>query len=120
METVKNILSILGMIGMPSLGCILGWLIKKVQTDKKIREQEIESREKEIVVLKKGVQAMLRSQMITEYNKWHEDRCYAPIWVKDNFENIWIQYETLGENGVMNKIHDKFMSLPTEFSNKNK
>jgi hypothetical protein len=34
--------------------------------------------------------------------------------VKDNFENLWIQYEALGENGVMKKIHDEFVSLPTE------
>ena len=103
MANLKEILTILGMIGVPSLGVVIGWLAKTIRTQKKAQE-----------ALKKGVQAILRSQMITNYNKWYVEKGYAPIWVKDNFENLWIQYEALGENGVMKKIHDEFMSLPTE------
>ena len=103
METARNILSFLGLVGVPSLGAIIGWLAKTIRTQKKAQD-----------ALKKGVQAILRSQMITNYNKWYVEKGYAPIWVKDNFENLWIQYEALGENGVMKKIHDEFMSLPTE------
>lgn len=107
METVKTILSILGMIGVPSLGVIVGWLAKNIKADKQARKREMDA-------LKKGVQAILRNQMITNYNKWHEDKGYAPIWVKENFENLWLQYEALGENGVMKGLHDRFMKLPTE------
>lgn len=103
MLTIKEILSILGMIGVPSLGVIIGWLAKTIKSEKE--EQK---------ALKQGVQAMLRSQMINDYNKWYENKGYAPIWAKDNFQNVWVQYESLGENGVMNDIHNKFMSLPTE------
>lgn len=103
MLTIKEILSILGMVGVPSLGVIIGWLAKTIKSEKE--EQK---------ALKKGVQAMLRSQMINDYNKWYENKRYAPIWAKDNFQNVWVQYESLGENGVMNDIHNKFMSLPTE------
>ena len=84
-----------------------GYNVKYVKADRKARKAETEA-------LKKGVQAILRNQMITNYNKWHEDKGYAPIWVKDNFENLWLQYEALGENGVMKELHDKFMKLPTE------
>lgn len=107
METLKTILSVLGMIGVPSLGVIVGWLVKSVKADKLARKKEMDA-------LKKGVQAMLRGQMICDYNKWHEDRGYAPIWVKDSFHNIYKQYDALGENGVMEDIHDKFMDLPTD------
>ena len=103
METARNILSFLGLVGVPSLGAIIGWLAKTIRTQKKAQD-----------ALKKGVQAILRSQMITNYNRWYVEKGYAPIWAKDNFENLWIQYEALGENGVMKKIHDEFMSLPTE------
>lgn len=103
MTTFKDVLSLLGLIGVPSLGVIVGWLIRVVKSEKRERD-----------ALKRGVQAMLRSQMINDYNKWYVDKGYAPIWAKDNFENVWVQYEALGENGVMNKIHDEFMSLPTE------
>ena len=63
--------------------------------------------------LRLGVQALLRGQMIAQYNKWSE-RKYAPIWAKDNFENVWKNYHNLGANGVMNGIHDEFMELPTD------
>lgn len=63
--------------------------------------------------VKIGIQALLRSQMITDYNKW-TDRGYAPIYARDNFENCWKQYHALGVNGVMDDLHEKFLELPTE------
>ena len=60
-----------------------------------------------------GVQALLRAQMIHDYNKWSE-RGYAPIYARDNFENCWAQYHALGANGVMDDIHNKFLALPIE------
>ena len=63
--------------------------------------------------VRKGVQALLRAQMIDEYNKWME-KGYAPIYVRQNFENCWQQYHSLGVNGVMDDLHDKFLELPTE------
>ena len=62
--------------------------------------------------LKAGVQALLRSQMISDYNKWSE-RGYAPIYARENFENCWKQYHSLGVNGVMDDLHEKFLELPT-------
>lgn len=62
---------------------------------------------------KLGVQALLRAQMIADYNKWH-DRGYAPIYARQNFENCWKQYHVLGANGVMDDIHHKFLQLPAE------
>lgn len=62
-----------------------------------------------------GVKALLRAQMITAYNEHYEKLKYAPLYVKENFQNCWIQYhEIKGPNGVMDDIHDKFMRLPTE------
>lgn len=60
-----------------------------------------------------GVQALLRDRLIHEYNKY-TDRGYAPIYAKENFENMWKQYHNLGVNGVMDEIHETFMKLPTE------
>jgi len=67
--------------------------------------------------IKLGVQALLRAQMISEYNKW-EDRGYAPIYARQNFENCWEQYHNLGVNGVMDDLHKKFLQLPTEPPNR--
>lgn len=60
-----------------------------------------------------GVQALLRAQMISDYNKYH-DLGYAPIYARENFENCWKQYHSLGVNGVMDDLHNKFLELPTE------
>ena len=58
-----------------------------------------------------GVQALLRNQLIQSYND-HLDKGYAPIYAKENFENMWKQYHNLGVNGVMDEIHERFMELP--------
>ena len=63
--------------------------------------------------VKRGVQALLRGQMIHDYNKWSE-RGYAPIYARENFQNCWTQYHALGANGVMDDIHNKFLRLPIE------
>lgn len=65
-----------------------------------------------IKAVRLGVQALLRAQMIADYNKW-EERGYAPIYARQNFENCWVHYHALGANGVMDNIHEKFMRLPT-------
>lgn len=61
--------------------------------------------------LKLGIQALLRSQMIAEYNKYSE-KGYAPVYARENFENCWEQYHSLGANGVMDDLHEKFLDLP--------
>lgn len=63
--------------------------------------------------LKLGIQALLRSQMIAEYNKYNE-KGYAPVYAKENFENCWKQYHSLGANGVMDDLHEKFLDLPVK------
>ncbi|MBO5147092.1 MAG: hypothetical protein J6C24_00300 [Clostridia bacterium] len=68
---------------------------------------------KQVKGIKLGVQALLRAQMIADYNKWSE-REYAPIYARQNFENCWQQYHSLGANGVMDNIHELFFQLPTE------
>ena len=67
----------------------------------------------QIKAIKLGLQALLRAQLIDDYNKWSE-REYAPIYARENFENCWQQYHNLGANGVMDNIHAKFLELPTE------
>lgn len=60
-----------------------------------------------------GVQALLRDRMLHSYNKYI-DQGYAPIFAKENFENMYKQYHELGGNGVMTQLHVTFMELPTE------
>jgi hypothetical protein len=63
--------------------------------------------------LQLGVQAILRDRLIHDYNRYMEVG-YAPIYAKENFENMWVSYHNLGKNGVMDEIHETFSNLPTE------
>ena len=67
--------------------------------------------------VKLGVQALLRAQMINDYNKYSA-KGYAPIYAKDGFESCWQQYHNLGANGVMDDLHAKFMALPNKSEDK--
>lgn len=93
---------ILCLIGVPSLFTIVGWLYKRIKEN-----------DNQTNASKLGLQALLRSQMINDYNRWSEKE-YAPIYARENFQNCWKQYHTLGANGVMDDIHEKFMALPTK------
>lgn len=91
-----SVYQLLGILGIPTL--IAGIL--------KIVFNQIKG-------VKLGIQALLRTQMIQDYNK-HIELGYAPIYARENFQNCWEQYHALGVNGVMDDIHEKFLALPTE------
>lgn len=71
----------------------------------------IKKNKDDTVALKLGIQALLRSQMIADYNKYSE-KGYAPMYARENFENCWKQYHSLGANGVMDDLREKFLDLP--------
>lgn len=77
----------------------------------KVLYKRIKEADKRRTATQEGIQALLRAQMISEYNK-ALDRGYAKIYDKQNFENVWKKYHALGVNGVMDDIHDRYMSLP--------
>ena len=96
-----TIYQILCLVGIPSLiSCINAWILNKTK-----------NKHSKLIALESGVQALLRSQLTNEYNVWMK-KGYAPLYVKDNFENCWKQYHNLGANGVMDGIHNDFMKLP--------
>lgn len=78
---------------------------------------QIKQNRKDMEAVKLGLQALLRSQMISDYNKYSE-KGFAPVYARDNFENCWKQYHSLGANGVMDDLHEKFLDLPTEAPHK--
>jgi hypothetical protein len=84
------------------IAAVIGWVVAMIRKDRADRK-----------AMKAGLQAILRAMMIAEYNKW-EERDFAPIYARQNFENCWEQYHALGANGVMDDIHKKFLQLPTE------
>lgn len=104
---------ILCLIGVPTIiSSLLSATIATIKQKKnKITEENIQTEQK-LLTVQLGLQALLRANMINDYNRWNE-KGYAPIYARENFENCWKQYHTLGANGVMDDIHKKFMELPT-------
>lgn len=94
---------VLTLIGIPAL-TVAGFRFIHRRISKMKREQG---------ALARGIQALLRAQMISDYNKYSEQGA-APIYARENFENCWKQYHELGANGVMDDLHAKFLALPTE------
>lgn len=104
---------VLALIGIPSIVTALLNFFER----KNIRAEAAELKKADRSdALALGVQALLRAQMITDYNHYSE-KGFAPIYARENFENVWKQYEALGENGVMKDIHQKFLALPTRKEN---
>lgn len=66
-----------------------------------------------INAVKLGLQAVLRDRLYQSYNNYI-DKGYAPIFARENFENMYQQYHTLGANGVMDDLRDDFLKLPTQ------
>ena len=65
----------------------------------------------QIKAVKRGVQALLRAQLISDWN-YYSEKGYAPIYARENFENVYLQYHSLGANGVMDDLRKKFLDLP--------
>lgn len=61
---------------------IIGILTKTILT----RIKKVEQRNK---ALELGVQALLRAEMIEQYEKY-KARGAAPLYARDNYENMWI------------------------------
>lgn len=72
----------------------------------------LKASEQKQIALELGVQALLRDRLIYQYEKY-KARGYAPIYAKENFENLYEQYHQLGANGVMDSIHEEFKALPS-------
>lgn len=66
---------------------------------------------KQIKGIRLGTQALLRAQLISDWN-YYSKKGYAPIYARENFENVYTQYHNLGANGVMDDIRTKFLALP--------
>ncbi len=68
---------------------------------------------KKTEALELGVQALLRDRLYQMYAHYME-KGSAPIYARENFENMYQRYHNLGANGVMDDYYKKFMDIPTE------
>lgn len=88
------------------------------ETCKKRKKGEIQNDIRRIIkkagVMRKGIRALLRADLIRLYNKYHDDHGYCPLYVKQSLEDEYKQYHTLKGNGVGTQMYNALMELPTE------
>jgi len=80
---------------------LVGFVCKKIKTIAKKQDYYND-----------GIKALLRSELIKNYNKYTEQR-YCPIYAKENVNDIYDTYHNLGGNGVGTKMYNELMDLPT-------
>jgi hypothetical protein len=68
---------------------------------------------KQTKAIKAGVQAMLRDRLLQGYRHYLE-KGWADYDDRANLENIYVQYHTLGANGVMDDLRTRFLHLPVQ------
>ena len=61
--------------------------------------------------IKLGIQALLRDRLLQAF-RHYEAQGWAGYDDKRNVENLFKQYEALGENGIMSNLYESFRDLP--------
>lgn len=75
--------------------------------------KRLDSIEQNNRLIKKGLQSELRVELRERYDYWIK-KGYAPSTVRADIESVYQSYHNLGENGVMDDLHNKFLALPIE------
>ena len=63
--------------------------------------------------VKRGVQALLRDRLLQGY-KYYRAQGWADEDDRTNLENVYVQYHSLGANGVMDNLRKRFLDLPLQ------
>ena len=92
--TVYNWLTILGVPGM--FAVLIGFIRVQIKQNR---------------ALKNGMQAILRDRLLQRFQECR-NQGGANSDERQNFENLYIQYHSLGGNGVMDDVRQKFFALP--------
>ena len=114
MEILVTICSILGVSGIVSafVNRRLINIEKRQEERSKAVEHRQEEQEKRNKAVENGVQALIRANIISLYNKY-TDKGYIPIYERENLEHLYTEYKTLGGNGVIESLLEKLADLPT-------
>ena len=97
---------------------------RKKEEEVATRRAEIEAQQKEIKeqndILEAqnkatmlGVQALLRDRLLQAF-KHYKNQGYADYSDRENVHNMFVQYEALGTNSVMDDLYEQFKELPMQ------
>ena len=112
---LTQILSVCGVSGIISglVGVLIAVFLKR-PLEKRVKENEdanarVEAQNKATML---GVQALLRDRLLQAFSHY-----LARGWIganeRDNIDNMYTQYESLGENNVISDIYNQVRALPS-------
>ena len=100
MDNLKDILSILGLIGIPTIGTMTCWCVKKCKEFTR-----------NLRILMEAQQKQMARDLTNDYKIYMKQG-----FIEDEDLEIWEQqyqkYHALGANGIMDKKRDKLLDLP--------
>ena len=88
------------MIGA-ALPAICGWIVVQYKKTKAIEG---------------GLQALLRAELIRSHDNY-TGKGYMPIYARENYDNCYKHYKTLGADGVIDDLVAEVHKLPTRARN---
>ena len=97
---------ILALVGLPSL--ISGGVVYLITNYKSRLKKNKDCDD----ILRQAVQAILRDRLLDEGEKFVK-KGWVETSYKQNYDNMYNAYHSLGKNGVMCDTHNKVMLLPT-------
>ena len=98
-SAVKEFVSWLGILGIPSIFTMTVWCIKScIQYTRQLK------------VLAKAQQAQMRSQLLEQYHRYIKDGYISEEHMED-WENQYKTYNSLGENGILDSRRETLMKL---------
>ena len=112
---IYQILSVCGVSGIVSgvVGVLIAVFLKR-PLERRVTENEATSArvEAQNAATMLGVQALLRDRLLQAFSHY-----LARGWIgaddRSNIENMYIQYEALGENNVISDIYNQVRALPS-------
>ena len=112
---LSQILSVCGVSGIISglVGVLIAVFLKR-PLEKRVSDNEEANRrvESQNQATMLGVQALLRDRLLQAFNHY-----LARGWIgaddRANIDNMYVQYEALGENNVISDIYNQVRALPT-------
>jgi len=111
---LSQILSVCGVSGIISglVGVLIAVFLKR-PLEKRVKDSEAASArvEQQNKATQLGVQALLRDRLLQAFEHYLA-RGWITAGERDNVDNMYKQYEALGENNVISDIYNKVRQLP--------
>ena len=112
METIFGICGTSGIVS-GIVGVLIAVFLKR-PLEKRVKDSEdasarVEAQNKATML---GVQALLRDRLLQAFN-FYLARGWIEASERDNVDNMYTQYESLGENNVISDIYNQVRALPS-------